>query len=166
MSCNTSLFVKQIVVTLVTRLWRRLLWGGLLCVWDVHTCLWYWINRWSIMHLGVGVSLLIHFASRLCYRQLWAKSQLTSAALVTYLAFYHEGEGHSAQPRARVQLILLLGVLLKYEWSKENARGYLNEIIYNSLPKERPDVPLLESRGLTAPAVDGVSSSHACTCSS
>lgn len=92
--------------------WWHAYGGGLLCVWDVHTCLWYWINRWSIMHLGVGVSLLIHFASRLCYRQLWAKSQLTSAALVTYLAFYHEGEGHSAQPRARVQLILLLGVLL------------------------------------------------------
>lgn len=36
----------------------------------VHTCLWYWINQWSIIYLGVGVPLLICFASRLCYRQL------------------------------------------------------------------------------------------------
>lgn len=91
--CNTSLFVKQIVLVLMTHLWGRFLWGGLRG--DVCTCLLYGINRWSIMHLSVGVPLLLGFASRLCDRLLWTKSQPMSAAFVTYLGFYCEGEGHS-----------------------------------------------------------------------
>lgn len=38
-----------------------------------------------------------------------------SGAFVTYLGFYCEGEGHSAQPGTRIQLVLLLGILLRGE---------------------------------------------------
>lgn len=131
-------------------LWGRLL-GGFCCGWEMCVCLLYGINP-----------LLICFASRL-RKAVGSTVTVRNAGFVTSLGFYCEGERQRTQPRAWVQLVLLLCALLRRQWRKERLFCNLKKwFIIGYLNPCRSSVLESTHRTLTAVLDNLVSLQHLC----